>query len=73
MPSYCNLVYLEVSEIWANMAIFLELVDEEEDKNNVLEAQNLMLVALEEKTLEGDELWGSYNLSYLNIKTLDGI
>ena len=38
------------------MAILLELVDEEEDKNNVLDAQNLMLVALEVKTVEGDEL-----------------
>ena len=38
------------------MAILLELVDEEEDKNNVLEAQNFMLMALEEKNLEGDEL-----------------
>ena len=37
------------------MAILLELVDEKEDKINVLEAQNLMLVALEEKNL-GDEL-----------------
>ena len=59
------MVYLEVSKIWANMAIFLELVDEEENKNNVLEAQNLMLMALEEKNLEGDELWGRYNVSYL--------
>ena len=38
------------------MAILLELVDEEEDKNNVLEAQNLMLMSLEEKNLERDEL-----------------
>ena len=38
------------------MAILLELVNEEEDQNNVLEAQNLMLTSLEEKTLEGDEL-----------------
>ena len=38
------------------MAIFLELVDEEEDKNNVLETQNLMLMTLEEKNLEGDVL-----------------
>ena len=44
MPSYYN------------MAIFLELVDEEEDKNNVLEAQNLMLTTLEEKNLEEDML-----------------
>ena len=50
------MVYLEVSKIWADMAIFLELVDEEEDKNNVLEAQNLMLTTLEEKNLERDEL-----------------
>ena len=35
------------------MAILLELVNKEEDKNNVLEAQNLMLATLEEKTLEG--------------------
>ena len=59
------MVYLEVSKIWADMAIFLELVDEEEDKDNVLEAYNLMLMALEEKNLEGDELWGRYNVSYL--------
>ena len=38
------------------MAIFLELVDKKEDKNNVLEAQNLMLAALERRNLEGDEL-----------------
>ena len=38
------------------MAILLELVNKEEDKNNVLEAQNLMLVALEEKILEEDKL-----------------
>ena len=63
--SYCNVVYLEVLKIWANMAILLELVDEKEDKINVLEAQNLMLVALEEKNLEGEELWGRYNVSYL--------
>ena len=59
------MVYLEVLKIWADMAIFLELVDEEEDKNNVLEAQNLMLISLEEKNLEEDELWGRYNVSYL--------
>ena len=47
------------------MAILLELVKKEGDKNNVLEPQNLILVALEEKTLEEDELWGRYNLSYL--------
>ena len=57
--------YLEFLKFWANMAIFLELVDEEEDKKNVLEAQKLMLVALEKNTLEGDELWGRYNVSYL--------
>ena len=34
------------------MAILLELVDEEEDKENVLEAKNLMLMTLEEKILE---------------------
>ena len=38
------------------MAIFLEILDEEEDKDNVLEAQNLMLMVLEEKNLEGDVL-----------------
>ena len=38
------------------MAILLELVDEKEDKINVLEAQNLMLTTLEEKNLEGDML-----------------
>ena len=38
------------------MVVLLELVNEEEDKNNELEAQNLILVALEEKNLEGDEL-----------------
>ena len=59
------MVYLEVSKIWSNMAILLELVDEKKDKINVLEAQNLMLVELEEKNLEGDELWGRYNVSYL--------
>ena len=47
------------------MAILLELVNEEEDKNNELEAQNLMLVAIEEKTLEEDKLWVRYNVSYL--------
>ena len=47
------------------MAILLELVNEEKDKNNVLEVQNLMLMTLEEKTLEGDELCGRYNVSYL--------
>ena len=59
------MVYLEVLKIWADMAIFLELVDEEEDKDDVLEAQNLMLTALEEKNIEGDILWGRYNVSYL--------
>ena len=38
------------------MAILLELVNEEEDKNNELEAQNLMLTTLEEKNLEGEVL-----------------
>ena len=38
------------------MAVLLELVNEKEDKNNVLEAHNLMLAALEEKNLEEDEL-----------------
>ena len=43
------MIYLEVSKFWADMVFLLELVNEEEDKNNVLEAHNLMLVALEEK------------------------
>ena len=47
------------------MAILLELENKEEDKNNVLEAHNLTLAALEEKTLEEDESWGRYNVSYL--------
>ena len=38
------------------MFVFVELVNEEEDKKNELEAQNLMLVVIEEKNLEGDEL-----------------
>ena len=59
------MIYLEVSKFWANMFVLLELVNEEEDKNNELEAHNLILVALEEKTLEGDKLWGRYNVSYL--------
>ena len=59
------MIYLEVSKIWADMAIFLELVDEEEDKDDVLEAQNLMLIALEENNLEEDKMWGRYNVSYL--------
>ena len=49
------------------MAIFLELVDKEEDKNNVLEAQNIMLAALERIIQEfsrGNELWVRYNESY---------
>ena len=59
------MVFLEVSKIWADMAIFLELVDEEEDKDDVLEAQNLMLMTLEENNLEEDKMWGGYNVSYL--------
>ena len=59
------MVYLEVSKIWVDMAILLELVDEEEDKDNVLEAQNLMLIALEENNLEEDKMWGRYDVSYL--------
>ena len=59
------MIYLEVLKTWADMAIFLELVDEEEDKDNVLVAQNFKLMALEEKNLEGDVLWGRYNVSYL--------
>ena len=47
------------------MFVLLELVNEEKDKNNELEAQNLMLAEIEEKTLEGDELIGRYNVSYL--------
>ena len=47
------------------MFVLLELVNEKKDKNNELEEQNLMLVAIEEKTLEEDELWGRYNVSYL--------
>ena len=38
------------------MAILLEIFNEEEDKNNELEAHNLILAALERKTLEEDEL-----------------
>ena len=52
------------------MFFFLELVNEEEDKNNELEAHNLMLAAMEEKTLEGDKLWGRYNVSYLTHQKL---
>ena len=37
------------------MVVSLELVNEEEDKNNELVAQNLMLAAIIEKTLEEDE------------------
>ena len=59
------MIYLIVLKIWANMFILLVLVNEEKDKKNELEAQNLMLVALEEKTLEEDKFWGRYNVSYL--------
>ena len=59
------MIYLEVSKIWADMAIFLELVEAEEDKDNVLVAQNFKLTALEDKNLEEDILWGRYNVSYL--------
>ena len=38
------------------MAIFLELVDEEEDKDDVLEVQNLMLMTLKENNLEEDKM-----------------
>ena len=38
------------------MAIFLELVEAEEDEDNVLVAHNFKLTALEEKNLEGDIL-----------------
>ena len=47
------------------MAIFLEFVDKKEDKNNVLEAQNLMLAALEGKNLEEGNIWVRCNESYL--------
>ena len=59
------MIYLEVSKFWADMFVLLELVNEEKDKSNELEAQNLMLAEIEEKTLEEDELWGRYNVSYL--------
>ena len=59
------MIYLDVLRFWDDISILLELVNEKEDKNNVLEAQNLMLVAIEEKTLEVDKLWGRYNVSYL--------
>ena len=38
------------------MFVLLELVNEEKDKKNELEAHNLMLAEIEEKTLEEDEL-----------------
>ena len=47
------------------MFIFLELVNEEEDKNDEQVAQNHMSAAIKEKILEEDELWGRYNVSYL--------
>ena len=47
------------------MFVLLELVNKKKDKNNELEPQNLMLVALEVKNLEGDKLWGRYNVSYV--------
>ena len=59
------MIYLEVLKFWVDMFVLLELVNEEKDRNNELEAQNLMLVAIEEKTLEEDDLWGRYNVSYL--------
>ena len=65
VPSYCNMIYLEVSKFWADIFVFLELVNEEEDKNDELVAQNNMLVAITNKFLEEDELWGRYNVSYL--------
>ena len=52
------MIYLEVSKFWANMFVILEHVNKEKDKNNEMEAQNLMLSAIEEKTLEEEELWG---------------
>ena len=57
------MIYLEVSKIWADMAIFLELVDKEEDKDDVLETQNLMLTALEENNPKEEKMWGRYNVS----------
>ena len=56
MPSYYNMIYLEDLKFRANMFVFLELVNEEEDKNNEMMAQNLMLVAIIEKILEEDKL-----------------
>ena len=52
------MIYLEISKFWVDMFFLLELVNEEKDKNNELEAQNIMFAAIEEKTLEEDELWG---------------
>ena len=59
------MIYLEVLKFWVDVVVLLELVNEEEDKNNLLEAQNLMLAAIEEKNLEEDKLSGRYNVSYL--------
>ena len=56
MLSYCNTIYLEVLKLSTNIFVLLELVNEEEDKNNEIVAHNLMLAATEEKTLEEDEL-----------------
>ena len=67
------MIYLEVSNLWADMVILLELVNKEKDKNNELDAQNLMLVALEEKNLQEDKLWGRYNVSYLAHQNPNGL
>ena len=40
-------------------------MNEEEDKKDEIVAQNLMLEAIIEKSLEEDELSGIYNVSYL--------
>ena len=50
------MIYLEVSKFCANIFILLELMNEEKDKKNELEVENLMLAAIEEKTIQGDEL-----------------
>ena len=47
------------------MFVILELVNKEKDKNNEMEAQNLMLVAIEEKNIKENKLCGRYNVSYL--------
>ena len=52
------MICLEASKFWADLFVLFELVNKEKDKKNELEAQNLMLSAIEDKTLEGDKLWG---------------